>query len=55
MTNKSITITVDHNDETLVFKLMPTTTIEALLYDIEDIVSLECVTDGEEMGLWTIV
>ena len=47
-------ITVDQNDETLVFKLIPATTLEAFLSDIEDIVSVECIQDGVDMGLWSV-
>lgn len=52
--NQSISITVDHNNETLVFKLIPATTLEAFLEDVEDIVSVDCIQDGVDMGLWSV-
>lgn len=51
---QSISITVDHNNESLVFKLIPATTLEAFLEDIEDIVSVDCIQDGVDMGLWSV-
>ena len=52
----SITVTVDTKDgETAYFKLQATTTFDALLSDIDDIVAVECIADGEEMGLWVVL
>ena len=50
-----ITITVNNkNNESLIFRLIPATTLEAFLSDIEDIVSPECIKDGADMGLWIV-
>ena len=52
----TITVTVDtNNGETAFFKLQATTTLENLLSDIDDIVAVECIADGEEMGLWKVM
>ena len=53
---QTLTVTIDlDNNEVAFFKLAATTTFEALLSDIEDIVAIECIADGEEMGLWTVL
>lgn len=54
MTKQAIAITVNQDAETLVFKLIPATTLEAFLSDVEDIISVDCIQDGVDMGLWSV-